>query len=112
MLNWIFTFVFTVTAYLFITAFGIRAGEQQSALDAATALVRNPINFALVILGSALYGVAAFYAIRASSYGTSIVISLGVVVSFVISAYWTSSSIAPKHIVGIVVVLVGVWLLQ
>ena len=111
-MNWLLTVSCTVFAYSLFSWFGMRAGDAQSALEALLAPVRDPVNFVLLALGTLGFSVALYFATRASSFPVAVVISIGVVVSFVFAAVVGNAAVPLRAIAGLVLILLGVSLLR
>lgn len=111
-MNWLLTAACTAFAYTLFSWFGLRAGGATSALEALLAPVRDPINLALVSLGTLGFSLALYFATRASSFPVAVVISIGVVVSFAFSALVVGASVPVRAIAGVALILCGVALLR
>jgi len=112
MLNWVLTLVCTVVAYGMISWFSIRAGQQETFMQAFLSPVRSWIDFALVVGGGMIYAVALFYGTLSSDFAAPIVISLGVIVSFCFSVWLADGEITAQRLAGVAVVMFGVWLMR
>ena len=111
-MNWFLTILFTIGAYALISWFSIRAGEHNTLWQAFFSPVRNWLDFVLVISGSMTYAIAIFFGVRSSAFAPSIVITLGVIVSFMFSVWLADGVIIPRRLLGIGIVLIGVWLMR
>ncbi len=111
-MNWVLTVCCTAFAYSMFSWFGMRAGDAQSALEALLAPVRDPLNFALIALGNLGFSVALFFATRASSFPVAVVISIGVVVSFLFAAVVGNATVPLRAIAGLALIVLGVSFLR
>ncbi|MEM7111754.1 MAG: hypothetical protein AAF614_04930 [Chloroflexota bacterium] len=111
-MNWIMMILYTIGAYALISWYSIRAGEHHTIWQAFFSPVRNWVDFVLVISGSMVYALAIFHGIRSTAFAPSIVITLGVLVSFAFSVWFADGVITPQRLLGIFVVMCGVWLMR
>ena len=112
MLNWILAIIATIVSYTLFSYYGLRTGELLSFKQALMAPVNNLVNFSLVIIGSAGFGVATFYGLKGSPYAITAVISIGLIVSFVFSVLFADGRITSFRIFGLAMIIFGVWLLK
>ena len=111
-MNWLLAILATITSYTLFSIFGLRTGHADSFFKAALAPVSNPIDFLLILVGSAGFGVATFYAIKSSSFAITIVISLGLLVSFLFSLMFAHGVLSIQKILGICTIIIGVWMIK
>ena len=111
-MNWILAIVATIVSYTLFSYYGLRRGEVASFKYALIAPVSNLINFGLVIIGSAGFGVATYYAFKSSPYAITSVISVGLIVSFVFSSLFADGEITALRIIGLGVIILGIWLIK
>jgi drug/metabolite transporter (DMT)-like permease len=111
-MNWLLSILFTIVAYAIISLYSIRSGAQATAWQAFFASVRSILDLGLVVVGGMFYAVALFYGTLSSDFAPSIVISLGVIVSFIFSVWLGDGVITPQRLAGIAVVMFGVWLMR
>ena len=111
-MNWFLTILYTLIAYALISWFSIRAGQHDTFLQAFLSPVRNWVDFLLVIGGSMIYALALFYGTRSSAFAAPIVITLGVLVSFGFSVWLADGVITGRRLLGVGIVMFGVWLMQ
>ena len=111
-MNWLLTILATITSYTLFSIFGLRTGQAETFHQAALAPVTNPINFLLILVGSAGFGVATYYALKSSPFAITIVISVGLLVSFLFSALFANGQIDIQKIVGLCTIIAGVWLIK
>ena len=111
-MNWLLAILATITSYTLFSIFGLRTGGAESFQKAALAPVSSPIDFMLILFGSAGFGVATFYALKSSPLAITAVISLGLLVSFLFSVLFTNGEITLQRILGLCTIIVGVWLLR
>ncbi|MEM8845157.1 MAG: hypothetical protein AAGB35_08960 [Pseudomonadota bacterium] len=111
-MNWFLAIIATIVSYTLFSYYGLRTGELSSLKYALMAPVGNVINFVLVITGSASFGVATFYALKSSAYAITSVISIGLIVSFIFSTLFADGKITLTRIIGVGVIILGVWLIK
>ena len=112
MINWIFAILATVVAYTLFSCFGLRTGRATSFTHALIAPFSNVIDLGLVLAGSAGFGVATYYALKNSAYAIPIIISLGLIVSFVFSTLFADGRVTITRIVGLSIIVIGVVLIK
>ena len=59
-----------------------------------------------------IYAVALYYGTLSSNFAAPMVISLGVIVSFGFSVWLADGEITPQRLLGVLVVMFGVWLMR
>ena len=111
-MNWLFAILATITSYTLFSIFGLRTGNAESFLRAILAPISNPIDFLLILVGSAGFGVATFYALKSSPFAITVVISVGLLVSFLFSVLFANGPINIHKIAGICTIILGVWLIK
>ena len=111
-MHWILTIVATVVAYTLFSYFGVRTGSSDTLAKAAFAPVSNPIDFSLIVFGSSGFGIATYFALKTSPFAVTLVIAIGLIVSFLFSVLVVSAEATPQRLIGLVVVMAGVWLLR
>ena len=111
-MNWVLTVVLTIVTYTLYSFFGLRVGASDTALRAALAPVSDLLNFGLIMSGTVGLGLALFFGGRVTEFAFTIVIALGLVVSFVFSIVVGGASVTATHGVGLVLVMAGVALLR
>ena len=111
-MNWFLAFIATVVSYTVFSYFGLRTGAASSFQHALLAPVSSVINFGLILIGSTGFGVATYYALKSSPYAITAVISIGLIVSFVFSSLFTDGRVTLTRLLGLGVIVAGVWLLK
>ena len=111
-MNWLLAILATALSYTLFSVFGLRAGQAQSFYQAAFSLVRDPINFLLIFIGSAGFGVATYYAYKSSPFAITVVISIGLLVSFIFSILFASAEINILKSAGLGLIIAGVWFIK
>ena len=111
-MNWLLTVILTIVAYSLYSYFGLRVAGSETALRAGLAPLTSWINFGIVMLGTIAFSLALFFGAKASAFAVTVVIALGVVVSFAFSIVVGGSSAGVIHGAGIALILVGVALLR
>ena len=111
-MNWLLAILATIISYTLFSFFGMRTGLAESFRQAALAPIISPINFLLILVGSAGFGVATFYALKSSAFAITIVISVGLLVSFLFSVIFTDCEISIQKLAGFCTIILGVWLIK
>ena len=111
-MNWIYAIIATIISYTLFSYFGVRTGEVNTFKEALLAPFSNIIDFALVLSGSAGFGVAAYYALKSSSYAIPIIISLGLTVSFLFSVIFIDGKITITKLAGLGLIILGILLIK
>ncbi len=111
-MNWFLALIATIISYTALSYFAFRAGGTTSFRYALLLPISSPIDFALVLSGNAAFGVATYFALKNSPYAITIVISIGLIVSFVFSTFVTDGRITALHILGLGIIILGVWFLK
>ena len=111
-MNWILAIIATIVSYTLFSYYGLRTGDAGSFKDALIAPVSNLVNFGLILLGSSGFGVATYYALKSSPYAITAVISIGLIVSFVFSSLFADGKITMMKLIGLSVIILGVWLVK
>lgn len=111
-MNWLFAIVATIISYTLFSYFGLRTGTATTFKDALFTPFTNLIDFSLVLAGSAGFGVATYYALKSSAYAIPIIISLGLIVSFVFSTIFADGRITINKLIGLLVIVIGVLLIK
>lgn len=111
-MNWILAILATITSYTLFCIFALRTGQAETFRQAALAPLSSPIDFLLVLVGSAGFGVATFYALKSSPLAITVVISIGLLVSYVFSVIFVNGEISIQKSAGLFAILAGVWLIK
>ena len=111
-MNWLLTVLATVVVYTAFSYFGMRTGSASTLRGAMLAPFTDLVNLALVMIGSAGFGVAAYYGAKSSPVAVTVIIALGVVVSLAFSALFADTELTARRLGGIGTVLIAVWLLK
>ena len=111
-LNWVLFGITGILAYVFLSMFGqLSGGTATSALGAALAAFK-PIPFLFLVVGNVLWGVAVFFGLRNTSYAIPAAIAVGIMTSFVYSVVALDSSVTWTRLLGLAVVLLGIYLIK
>lgn len=111
-MNWLLTIVFSIVAYTLFSWFGLRSAGAASWQRASTTAFTDWFNFALIMSGTVGFSLALFFAAKASAFAVTVVIALGVIVSFAFGAIVGGSTATFTHAGGLVLILVGIALLK
>lgn len=111
-MNWLLTVLFTIVAYTLFSYFGMRTAGSSTALRAGLAPLTDWLNFALIMSGTVGFSLALFFGAKASAFAVTVVIALGVVVSFLFAAFVGGSGVTFFHAAGLALILSGVAFLK
>ena len=111
-MNWLYAIIATVISYTLFSYFGVRTGDANSFKDALLTPFSHFIDFALVLAGSAGFGVATYFALKSSSFAIPMIISLGLIVSFVFSVLFADGKISISKLAGLGIIVIGVLLIK
>lgn len=111
-MNWLLTIVFSIFAYTLFSYYGLRTGAADTPTAAALTPVRGWLEFTLIMAGTVAFSLALFYGTKASEFAVTVVIAIGVVVSFGFSAIVGGGIVGPIQAVGMALVLSGIYLLK
>ena len=112
MLNWILFTVLSVLAYVCISAFGQFGGEGSTSVLGAALSTFKPLPLVLLILGNIFWSTGVYLGLRNTSDVIPIALSIGVLTSFIYSAVFLGSVVTGARILGVAVVLFGIYLLR
>ena len=90
----------------------MRTGVSSSFKDALLAPFTSIIDFSLVLVGSAGFGVATYFALKSSPYAVPVIISVGLIVSFIFSVLFTNASITPVKFLALSLIIIGIIFLR
>ena len=107
-LNWSWTVFFAIVAYTFYSYFGLRVGASPTAWRAATVPFTDWVNLSVILAGTVAFSLALFFGGRASAFAVTVVIALGVVVSFGFAAVVGGVAVKPLHLGGLALILSGI----
>lgn len=109
---WIYFVGLTVLMYVAINFIGkISGGESTSALEAAKAIF-SPTVFLLVVGANVLFAISIFYGFSVSSSALAISVAIGVLTAFVFSVVTLGVSVTLTKVLGLVLVVAGIYLLK
>tara|TARA_R110002049_G_scaffold13509_3_gene58736 strand:+ start:88214 stop:88549 length:336 start_codon:yes stop_codon:yes gene_type:complete len=111
-MNWLFAIIATIFCYVLFSYFGLRTGAAESFRGAVLAPFTNIIDFLLIIFGSCGFGVATYYALKSSAFAIPMIISIGLIVSFVFSVLFADGRITVGKIFGLTMILAGILLVK
>ena len=112
MFDWLLFALTSVVAYVFITMFGVLGGGAGTSIVSAALDTFKPIPFILLLLGNVVWGVAIYLGLRQTTDAIPIAIVIGVVVSFLYDVMFMQTAVTWMHMLGLVLVLVGIYLLK
>ena len=111
-MNWLLAVTATIISYTVFSYFGMRTGVALSFKDALFTPFTNLIDFSLIIIGSTGFGVATYFALKSSPYAIPIIISLGLIVSFIFSVFFLDVKITPIKLSGLFMIVLGIILVK
>ena len=111
-MTWLLTIVFSILAYTLFSYYGLRTGAAETPTAAALTPVRGWLEFTLIMAGTVAFSLALFYGNKASEFAVTVVIAVGVVVSFGFSAVVGGGLVGPVQVAGMALVIGGIYLLK
>ncbi|MDA8597187.1 hypothetical protein N9L26_02515 [Candidatus Pacebacteria bacterium] len=112
MLSWALLIGLSVAGYFCISAFShLTGGESQSYRELLRSLVK-PIPLLLVIVGNVFLASAAYFGFIATNTAISIMLSIGILTSVVYSMLFLDVTVSVGKVVGILLILGGIFLLK
>lgn len=112
MLNWILFFFASVASYICIAVLGQLTGSNHATVGSAVLSLFKPIPFALLILGNIFWVAAVYYGFLNTRSAIPAVIAIGVITDFIYSVIFLNDPITFTHILGIIVIFVGIYLIR
>ena len=111
-MNWLYAITSTIVSYTLFSYFGMRTGVAASFKQALFLPFTSIIDFSLVLVGSAGFGVATYFALKSSPYAVPVIISVGLIVSFIFSVLFTNASITPVKFLALSLIIIGIIFLR
>ena len=111
-MNWLLTILLSIFAYTLYSYYGMRTAGATTATAAAFEMVRSWMSFGLIFMGTIGFSLALFYGSKASEFAVTVVIAIGVVVSFAFSAIVGGGLVGMGNLVGLALILGGIYLLK
>ena len=113
LLNWILFVALGSLAYVGLSLMGqLSGGAATSSLSAALNLFKNPYALLALIVGNALWAVALYWGLRETKLALPMLIATGDVVGFVYAALVFGAEVTTVRVVGLVIIMVGIYLLH
>ena len=112
MIHWILFIVLSFITYICISLVGYLSNtESKSVMDAVYTLL--DIKIILLIIFSNIFFVSAlYYGFLEVSFAITIAISIGVISSFIFSIFMYGVQVSLMHLLGVVCILAGIYLLR
>ena len=111
-MNWLYAITSTVVSYTLFSYFGMRTGVATTFKQALLLPFTSIVDFSLVLIGSAGFGVATYFALKSSPYAVPVIISIGLIVSFIFSILFTNANVAPIKFLALSLIILGIILLK
>ena len=112
MVYWIAFIVLTAVMYICISLIGrFTGGEAASALESVRSLFSLPI-LGLILASNVIYAIAIYYGFIVTENALPISIALGVLLSFVYSLIFIGTTLTLVKVVGVTLIIVGIFLLK
>jgi len=109
---WIYFIGLSIVTYIGISLFGkLTGGESQTALQAALNGFR-PLPLAIILMANTIFAVAIFYGLQVTSAAVTIVLSIGVVTSFIFSVAFLGVYVTSIKLLGVLLIIAGIYLLR
>lgn len=111
-MNWLLTILLSIFAYTLYSYYGMRTASANSAISAAFEMVRSWQSFGAIFLGTIGFSLALFYGNKASAFAVTVVIAIGVIVSFAFSWKVGGIQVGMGNLVGLGLIVGGIYLLK
>ena len=111
-LNWLLFFALSFGAYILIALFGqLTAGESTTLWQVALAEFK-PLPLAIILFANAVWATGLYFGFKNTNLALPIAISIGVVTGFVYSLLFLDATFTPLKLLGVALVLGGIFLMQ
>lgn len=104
--------LFSVLAYICISVFAQMTGGTSTSLMQAALLALRPIPILILILGNVFFAMAVFSGFGWTRFSVPAAIAVGVVTAFVYSALFLGGTVTVTKVLGILLILLGIYLLR
>ncbi len=104
--------VFSFAAYLLIALFGHLTGGSPGTFWEDVAAVFKPIPLLILLASNLLFAAALSHGFKVTPYAIPASVAVGILASFAYSATILHASVTPLKILGIVLILVGIYFLR
>lgn len=112
MVNWMLFILLATTGYVCISIFGRLVGPESTSFLKAVMTTFKPLPLSVVMIGNMLLGGALYYGFLSTSFAITIAIAIGVVTSFVYSSIVFGITITLIKVIGVLMILIGIYLLR
>lgn len=102
--------IFNILAYALIWLFGKISGSSEN-LQESLLSIFNWKSLSIVILANSFFGAAVFYYFKETQQAIAITLTLGAVVSFLMSVIFSGANMNIYNISGILLSVIGIFLM-
>lgn len=110
-MNWIYFLGLAIAGYVGIAIYNRAVGSADSFLDAIYTAFQ-PVPFTVMVAANIILGVAVYYGFLATSSAIPVLISAGVIVTFAYSVVAAGVTMTFTKLLGIALIIAGIYLLQ
>jgi drug/metabolite transporter (DMT)-like permease len=113
MLNWIIFTISGIVAYIFISYFAQITGgaHPKNSFDAFMSGL-HPLAVIVIVFSNLFFALAVYHGFIISRFSISMIVALGVLVTFVYSVLVLGAQVTPIKLCGVAAVLTGIALLS
>ena len=112
MINWFIFVALSIVAYTLISIFAdVTASDTDGALQALKN-VFTPLGLLLVLIANAIYGVAIYYGFTSTKLAIPIALAIGALTAWFYSLIFLGKVFELNDALGLVLVIVGIFLLN
>lgn len=105
-------FCFSVLAYVGISAFGQLSGGAATSLLSAAGNALRPLPLLVLVAANVFFAMAVFSGLSWTRFAIPAALAVGVVTSFAYSAFFLGGAVTLVKVAGILLILVGIYLLR
>jgi multidrug transporter EmrE-like cation transporter len=109
---WIYFVLISAVGYIGIAVFNRMVGAEAESLYDAVGRAVQPTALVIMIVANIFLGAGVYYGFMATSSAIPIMLSLGVVTTFVFSVMILGVSLTLTKVLGLMLVVAGIYLLK
>ena len=111
-LNWVSFFALSVVAYLLIGLFSQLTASGSTSLWQTALAEFRPLPLLVILAGNAIWAAGLYFGFKNTNLALPIAISIGVITGFVYSLLFLDATFTPLKLLGVALVLGGIFLMQ
>ena len=103
---------FSIATYVLISIYGQITGGNATPLYEAALSALRPLPLLLIVVGNVCFSMAIFSGLSWTRFAIPAALALGVITSFAYSALFLGGTVTVAKLVGVVLILGGIFLLR